>query len=162
MYSKFRRVFLFLVFFKSHYIIDTKLKRFDILGIMSTKQLIISLLILSMIAFILELIYQAFRRAKQKHFSWDRYLIFASFPLAMSALMMYGLGASYIIIFAVSAIIGTFCEWLFGHYYFRIVGEKLWKYKRLNITEYVSLLTLPVWGFAGILFALLGQIIIRK
>ena len=129
---------------------------------MPTYQLVISLLILSMIAFIAELIYQSSSWAKRKHFSWDRYLIFATFPLAMSALIIYGLGAPYSIVFAVSAIIGTFCEWLLGHYYFRIVGEKLWKYKRLNITEYVSLLTLPIWGFAGLLFAFLGQIIIRK
>ena len=126
---------------------------------MTTIHLIISLVVLAFAAFITELIYQSSNRAKRKRFSWDRYLIFAAFPLAMSALLIYGLGVSYVIVFVASAVIGTICEWLLGHYYFRIVGEKLWKYKRLNITEYVSLLTLPVWGFAGLLFAFLGQIV---
>jgi membrane protein YqaA with SNARE-associated domain len=80
----------------------------------------------------------------------------------MSAMMVYGLGIKYAYIFVAAAVFGTIFEWFFGFYYYRITGEKLWRYRRYNLNEYVSALTLPAWGFAGMLFAFLGQLILGR
>jgi uncharacterized membrane protein len=98
----------------------------------------------------------------RKNFSLFRYLLFLSVPLACSALIIYERGRGYLTIFIISILLGTVSEWLLGYYYEKIVGHKLWVYKRGHINGYTSWLIMPVWGFTGVLFALLTAAVLKK
>lgn len=100
-----------------------------------------------------------FNRLQRAHFSVIRYELFALFPVGATAIISYWLGWQYLVVFVASALVGPLAEIAFGYYYHRLTGEKLWLYERLSVEGYTSYLIMPAWGFAGVLFILLGQII---
>ncbi len=99
-------------------------------------------------------------RYKEHKFTLSRYLFFILFPTVATLIVWNLMGMQIWIIFLAFALIGTFFEWLIGFSYEKIVGKQLWTYHRYSINGYTSLLSIPLWGFAGIIFYLLAQLVI--
>ena len=70
----------------------------------------------------------------------------------------YFVGLNALRIFLLFALLGPLGEWCIGFAYQAIVGQKLWTYHRFSINGNTSLLAIPFWGFAGVLFYYLSRI----
>lgn len=100
------------------------------------------------------------KKFKEHHFRFSRYFYLLMFPILATIVMVQRNSAVLLPVFLTFAITGTFIEWLIGFFYHRIVGQKLWTYHRYSLTGYTSLLSIPIWGLAGVLFWLLAKIFI--
>lgn len=100
-------------------------------------------------------------KSKSHKFTWFHYSIFLSYPVAITALLVYALDARLLLVFVAAAIFGAAAEWSMGYFYNDIVGQKLWVYKKYSIGTYTSWLALPLWGVAGVLFAVLTSSLLR-
>jgi len=58
-------------------------------------------------------------------------------------------------VFLIFAGVGTALEWLVGFSFHMVMGQRLWTYYKYNINTYTSLLSIPLWGIAGVFFYLL-------
>lgn len=67
------------------------------------------------------------------------------------ALLVYGSHVS-LKIFAVSAVFGTFFEFLLGQLLFMLHGRPVWEYQYLPLGRFTSWLSIAYWGGAGLLF----------
>lgn len=97
---------------------------------------------------------------KKYHYSLGRYLFLLLFPLLATTYILTTTGVKLLNIFLVFALIGTFLEWMVGFSFHMVVGHRLWTYYRYNITTYTSLLSIPLWGLAGVLFWLLARVFV--
>jgi len=97
---------------------------------------------------------------KKYHYSIGRYLFLLLFPFLATIYILSHTGLKLINVFLAFALLGTFLEWLVGFSFHMVVGHRLWTYYRYNINTYTSLLSIPLWGLAGILFWLLAQVFI--
>lgn len=61
--------------------------------------------------------------------------------------------------FIASAIVGSVAEGFVGFVYDKVLNKRLWTYNRLSIKGYTSLLSIPIWGIAGILFWFISKFI---
>lgn len=61
--------------------------------------------------------------------------------------------------FLASAIVGTVAEYSVGLMYHKTLNKKLWSYSRMSIHGYTSILSIPFWAFAGLIFWFLGKIL---
>lgn len=100
------------------------------------------------------------KHMKHYHFSFGRYIFLMLFPLIATILLTVSAGATLIKMFIAFAVIGTFFEWLIGYSYHMVVGQRLWTYHRLGLSGYTSLLSIPLWGFAGAVFYLLARVFV--
>lgn len=99
-----------------------------------------------------------FRHVKLHHFSAVRYLFFFGIPFAtIAAYVFVHFNWSYIVVYMVFAAVGTALEWMIGYAYHGVVGQRLWTYHTYSIYGYTSFLSVPIWGFAGILFWSLSE-----
>ena len=128
---------------------------------MPVQKFFIALACLFTASILTELLLRRHKWWSRRSFSWWHYLFFISFPMTVSLLVLISFGWPLISVFVFSAVLGTLCEWLLGFYYERIIGQKLWRYKRLNISGYTSWLVVPVWGCAGLLFVVIGKLLLR-
>jgi len=94
-----------------------------------------------------------------KHFRWSEYVALFILPLLSLIWLIFKYGAVILAIYIASAICGTLLEWLTGWAYHKTIASKLWEYKRFPVPTagYTSWLTLPFWGFTGIIFFLLVE-----
>jgi uncharacterized membrane protein len=91
------------------------------------------------------------------HFPFGRYIYLLLFP-ALGTFSIYLLRGEQILrIFIIFAILGPILEWLTGYAYYRIVGTRLWLYRRFAYQGHTSLLTIPLWGMTGVLFWLISR-----
>lgn len=96
---------------------------------------------------------------KKYNFSFGRYLFYLLFPLVALIYSFVSVGYQILPIFLAFSIIGTTIEWLAGFSYHMILGQRLWSYHRYSIGRYTSLLSIPLWGVAGVLFWMLNRVI---
>lgn len=89
------------------------------------------------------------------HFALARYLLLLIPPLLAFLILVARIGLSPLNAFFVFMLVGTICEWLIGYFYQKLIGQRLWTYHRFSIQGYTSLLSIPIWGCAGVLFWLL-------
>jgi hypothetical protein len=99
------------------------------------------------------------KKSVRKHFHLIRYLYLLLFPTFGVFVSFYVGGQTAFKTFLLFALLGPLCEWCIGFSYQVIVGQKLWTYHRYTITGNTSLLAMPFWGFAGVLFYYLARII---
>lgn len=95
---------------------------------------------------------------KTHHFSFGKYIYFLLFPFIIILVYLKGNNLDLLGIFVTFSLLGTLSEWLIGFFYHSIVGQRLWTYHRYPITKYTSLLSIPMWGIAGLIFYLFMQI----
>lgn len=108
---------------------------------------------------ILSRFYRKHKKAKSSHFTFIRYFYLLLLPLVGTLGTFYIGGFSAIKVFFLFAFLGPLLEWCIGFAYHLIVGQKLWTYHRYSVTGYTSILTIPLWGLAGILFYYLALVI---
>lgn len=100
------------------------------------------------------------KHLREHHFTISHYIYFLLFPLLASVIMIFIHGLSVLYAFLIFASIGTILEWLIGFSYHQFVGQRLWTYHRFSLSGYTSLLSIPIWGMAGILFWLLAKALV--
>ncbi len=100
------------------------------------------------------------KKLKKYHFSWSKYFCLLIPIIIAVVLYTIKFSASIVIVFLLFSLIGTFLEWLIGYLYHAIMGQRLWTYHRKSIGGYTSLLSIPLWGLAGVLFWLLAKLFI--
>jgi uncharacterized membrane protein len=98
------------------------------------------------------------KKFKEHHFSLSRYVYLLLFPILAVFVITQSAGTHLFNIFIIFSLVGTLLEWLIGFFYHQIVGQRLWTYHRYSINGYTSLLSLPLWGLAGVLFWLLAKV----
>ncbi len=96
---------------------------------------------------------------KTKKFKWSEYFLIIIWPLISIAILSVYIDQLIIKLFLVSMIAGMFFEYFLGFIYEKTLNQKLWKYNKFSISGYTSLLSIPLWGVAGVIFWSLGQII---
>ena len=95
---------------------------------------------------------------REHHFTFGRYVFWLLFPLAATLLLAYLKWGPVLEIFIVFAFVGTAIEWFVGWSYHQVIGQRLWTYHRYSVGKYTSILSMPLWGLAGVLFWFLAQI----
>ncbi len=96
---------------------------------------------------------------KTKKFKWSEYVSIIIWPLLCIILMTIFIDIRALVMFIVSCGVGFILEYILGLTYHKVLNKKLWEYKRLSVYGYTSLLTIPVWGVAGVVFWFLGKMI---
>lgn len=97
---------------------------------------------------------------KKHNYSLGRYVYFLILPLLIILYFLQGSQLNFFTVFIGFALLGTLAEWIFGFFYHKIVGQRLWTYHRYSITGYTSFLSIPMWGLAGLIFYQFIQIFI--
>ncbi len=95
---------------------------------------------------------------KSHHFSFGRYIYFLVIPILIILYFIQGSKLNLIAVLISFSLLGTLAEWLIGFFYHKIVGQRLWTYHRYSINKYTSVLSIPIWGIAGLIFYLFIQI----
>ena len=95
---------------------------------------------------------------KTKRFQWSEYTLFIAVPVVACLSLGYVYGIKVFELFVVGAVAGFALEYVVGLTYHKTLNRHLWYYSRLKVGNgYTSLLVVPMWGVAGILFWLLAQ-----
>jgi uncharacterized membrane protein len=112
-------------------------------------------LIVNLIGFYLAYLYGY----KTKKFRWREYIAIIILPVAsvFSLALLYG--DKIISLYVLSCAIGFFLEYVIGLTYEKTLNKKLWVYKRLSVRGYTSLLSVPIWGVAGVVFWFLSKMV---
>ncbi len=97
---------------------------------------------------------------KENHFTFRKYIFLLLFPFIATFTIAYLEGWAPLVVFVVFSFIGTLLEGLVGFSYHKVVGQRLWTYHKYSLTGYTSLLSIPLWGMAGVLFWLLARIFV--
>lgn len=92
------------------------------------------------------------KHTKVNHFSWGKYFYFITVPFLASFYFFSKFTSGFLVLFFSFLILGTFAEWLVGFVYNKVTGQRLWTYHKYHIGHYTSLLSMPIWGLAGVLF----------
>ena len=121
--------------------------KIEILGLICTT--------ISLIGFYLAYLYGR----NTKKFSWNEYIAILIGPLISVIILILYVNWKILYLFVISMLFGTVFEYLFGLIYEKVLNQKLWKYNRFSIHGYTSLLSIPIWGIAGVVFWSLGKII---
>jgi len=96
---------------------------------------------------------------KTKIFRWSEYIAIIIWPLLAVVGFAIFVDVKMLSLFFVSCAVGFLFEYLVGLVYHRTLNKRLWTYNRLSVQGYTSLLSIPLWGVAGILFWLIGKMI---
>jgi uncharacterized membrane protein len=96
---------------------------------------------------------------KTKKFRWSEYIAIIIWPILCVFVMAYLIDVRILAMFILSCCAGFVLEYIVGLAYHKVLNKRLWEYKRLSINGYTSLLTIPIWGVAGVLFWFLGKMI---
>src|SRR3989344_764715 len=95
---------------------------------------------------------------RTKKFKWSQYIALISVPVlgSFSLVFFYGVGVIYF--FFMSSVAGFALEHMFGKIYHLALNERLWTYEKFTVRgDYTSLLVLPMWGVAGVVFWLISK-----
>ena len=95
-------------------------------------------------------------------FSWRKYVALLSAPTLVVALATFTYDTRVLYLYAVSALFGFALEFCLGFTYHKTMRTPLWLYDKdaYPVWRYTSLLTIPMWGVAGVLFWALGTVLL--
>ncbi|MBI4193394.1 MAG: hypothetical protein HY536_02080 [Candidatus Colwellbacteria bacterium] len=97
---------------------------------------------------------------KTTEFRWSEYFAILIVPIMSVIVLALVKSEKILILFLISACLGSLLEYLVGLLYHKVLNKRLWTYHRLSLNGYTSVLSFPVWGIAGVVFwgvgALLG------
>jgi len=96
---------------------------------------------------------------KTKQFKWSEYILLVFWPILFVFAFAYFVDIKIISMFVVSSFLGFASEHVLGFAYYKTLNKKLWKYNRLSIGGYTSLLSIPFWGVAGVFFWFVSKMI---
>ena len=87
-----------------------------------------------------------------------KYCYLLSLPTVAMFVIMHRTGVVILYMFLTTSLVGPIFEWLAGYCYEYIMGKRLWTYHHYAMNEYTSILSIPLWGFVGVLLWLVAQI----
>lgn len=96
---------------------------------------------------------------KTKKFRWREYAALLALPVLTICFFAIIEGPQIAELFIVSSCVGFTLEYLLGLAYHKALNAKLWEYRRLSVGGYTSVLTLPFWGVAGVIFWYLSKFV---
>lgn len=96
---------------------------------------------------------------RTKEWKWSEYWLLTLAPFGGLAFLAWFEGPKIVLFFVLSGLAGFLGEIIMGLFSEKIFGQKLWRYEKLSIGGHTSLLTLPFWGGAGIIFLILAKLL---
>lgn len=96
---------------------------------------------------------------KTKRFLWSEYIAIITFPLLFVIALAYFVDIKILFLFFVSSVAGFVLEYLLGFGYHKVFSQRLWTYGRFSVNGYTSLLCIPIWGIAGVIFWFLSKMV---
>jgi len=96
---------------------------------------------------------------KTKRFRWSEYMAILIWPILFVIALAYFIDVRILSLFLLSSFVGFVLEYVVGFTYHKTLNEKLWHYERLSIGGYTSLLSIPIWGVAGVIFYFLSKML---
>jgi uncharacterized membrane protein len=91
-------------------------------------------------------------------FTLGKKISLISLPIwGILAILFTNGGIPYIMLFIMSAIVGTFFEFLVGKFFKKMFGVKIWTYRQGAIGSFTSFYSVPYWGAGGLVFAFLAK-----
>lgn|SRR3989338_1874196 len=96
---------------------------------------------------------------KTRKFLWREYLAIIILPLLCVIYLSIFVDIRILNLFLLSGFVGFLLEYVIGLTFHKTLNRRLWEYKFYSINGYTSLLTVPVWGMAGIVFWLIGKML---
>lgn len=96
---------------------------------------------------------------KAEGFHWKELFAFSFFPFVGILWYAIFVEEKILLFFFLSMVIGFVAELILGIFLEQAFGRKWWYYPRLSIAGHTSLLSLPIWGFAGTMFWLIASFI---
>lgn len=112
-------------------------------------------LVLTLVGFYLAYLYGH----KTKKFRWSEYFAIIFWPLLFVLFLSYSVDSKILGLFIVGSAVGFVLEYILGLTYYKVLNQKLWRYNRLSINGYTSLLSIPIWGIACVIFWFLSKIV---
>lgn len=112
-------------------------------------------LLITLIGFYLAYLYGK----KTKRFRWSEYIAILIWPILFVLFLAYFINVRILSLFLLSSFVGFVLEYIVGLVYHKTLNKRLWHYERLSINGYTSLLSIPIWGVAGVTFWFLSKII---
>ena len=97
---------------------------------------------------------------KVHHFTLSKYIYLIFFPTLGAILIGAIYNKTVMAVFFIFAFLGTFLEFFVGWTYYQIEGQRLWTYNKYDIYKYTSFLSVPLWGFAGVVFWLAAKALV--
>lgn len=80
-------------------------------------------------------------------------------PILGVLVLSYFEGIRILLYFLICGVIGFILEIRLNLNFEKILGEKFYIYKKLTLKGYSSILTLPFWGTAGIVFLTIAKML---
>ena len=87
-----------------------------------------------------------------------KYCYLLSLPTLAVFVLMQRVGIVVWYVFVITSFVGPLFEWLAGFSYEYMIGKPLWTYHHYAMNEYTSILSIPLWGFVGVLLWLVAHI----
>jgi uncharacterized membrane protein len=96
---------------------------------------------------------------KTKEFRWREYFAIIVWPVSFILVLSYVINIRILSLFVVSCFVGFVLEYIIGLAYHKTLNRRLWTYSRLDLDGYTSLLTIPMWGSAGVIFWYVSKLV---
>lgn len=92
-------------------------------------------------------------------FTLTKRISFFSLPIWGLLFLIFSKSTAYALVFFYAAVLGTVLEALMGKFVLHIFGTRVWTYKRGKIGDFTSIYSIPYWGAAGLIFAIIGKLL---
>jgi len=96
---------------------------------------------------------------KTKSFRWSEYIAIIIWPLLTVLGLAYFVSSKILSLFLISALAGFALEYIIGLTYYKTLNRRLWTYGRLSVGGHSSLLSIPLWGVAGVMFWFIAKMV---
>lgn len=96
---------------------------------------------------------------RTKVFRWREYFAIIIWPIILVFVLAYIIDGRIMILFILSCFAGLILEYITGLTYYKTMNSRLWIYTRLSIGGHTSLLSIPLWGIAGVLYWYIGKML---
>lgn len=87
---------------------------------------------------------------KTRQFRWSEYTAIIILPIISIFVFAYLIDIKIINVFVISSFVGFVLEYILGLTYHKTLNKRLWTYNIFSIRGYTSLLSIPIWGIAGV------------
>jgi hypothetical protein len=92
-----------------------------------------------------------------KKFLFREYSAIIIWPILSVVVLAFIYGGKILELYFLSALAGFCSEYGFGLVYHKTLNRRLWNYTRFGIQGYTSLLSIPMWGVAGVVFYFIAK-----
>ncbi|MDP2930301.1 MAG: hypothetical protein Q8N56_01685 [bacterium] len=96
---------------------------------------------------------------KTTDFRWGEYLAIIAAPILFIVFMAIYFDKKILSVFVASAIVGFILEGIVGFVYEKVIGKRLWTYNYLSVRGHTSILSIPIWGIAGVVFWFVSKLV---